>query len=213
MVITFGPVSIRQPPPLSTARERGGLADLGSIGSLVFSSLSARFVGFKNSFALLKVCVGLFVCELRSASIMQWDSVNSRVLHNVAPFSQRQDGSGWALTFTNGVTVWVPLVAFEQPPRVFEAYMDAILTQIVQLESANIAPPHQPSPPETFGTYTIFAGRMKGEFPACSICLDDFKPREKIRTLHTKNCSFHNRCLRKWFKHHNTCPNCRQPCG
>ena len=43
----------------------------------------------------------------------------------------------------------------------------------------------------------------------CSICLDEFKTKEKIITL---DCShyFHKDCITDWFKKHETCPLCRE---
>ncbi len=43
----------------------------------------------------------------------------------------------------------------------------------------------------------------------CSICLDEFKTKEKIITL---DCShyYHDQCITDWFKKDETCPLCRE---
>lgn len=72
----------------------------------------------------------------------------------------------------------------------------------------------------TFGTEFTFNKKRKrdaeqeeDEFRRCSICMEDFKPREKIRQLHGRKCCFHKRCINKWFKENSTCPNCGLDCG
>jgi hypothetical protein len=43
----------------------------------------------------------------------------------------------------------------------------------------------------------------------CSICLDGYRRRERIAILlcgHT----FHNRCIKRWIKRENKCPECKQ---
>ena len=57
-----------------------------------------------------------------------------------------------------------------------------------------------------------FTKKIKG-YPRCTICMEDFKSNEKIWQLHGKQCSYHKRCLKKWFKQNSTCPNCGLDCA
>ena len=54
---------------------------------------------------------------------------------------------------------------------------------------------------------------MTGVFPHCTICLEEFKSNEKVRQLHSTQCSFHTRCLRRHFIYSSRCPNCNIDCG
>ena len=94
--------------------------------------------------------------------------------------------------------------------------MEDRVAELVLAISEEVAHPPPPPVPDDFGIERRFSKkRMKDhkDFPSCTICLEPFKSNEKIRTLHTKNCTFHTRCLRKWFQNHNTCPNCNLPCS
>ncbi len=42
----------------------------------------------------------------------------------------------------------------------------------------------------------------------CSICQDEFKPKEFKRELNCKHI-FHKKCIDKWLKEHLNCPFCR----
>jgi hypothetical protein len=42
----------------------------------------------------------------------------------------------------------------------------------------------------------------------CSICQDEYKPKEYRRELNCKH-SFHKKCIDKWLKNHLSCPFCR----
>lgn len=91
---------------------------------------------------------------------------------------------------------------------------NAILQHVLeQSQSRSVAPPPTTPAPASFGVARFFKKGWKDDYPPrCSICLDEFKSREKIRTLHSKSCTFHQRCIRKWFKTQNRCPNCNVPC-
>ena len=54
---------------------------------------------------------------------------------------------------------------------------------------------------------------MAGTLPHCTICLEEFKSNEKVRQLHTEQCSFHTRCLRRHLQYSSRCPNCNVDCG
>jgi len=62
------------------------------------------------------------------------------------------------------------------------------------------------------GTFHRFnRNRDKNKFSKCSICLENYKNNEIIRCIHDSyECSFHKKCINKWFKINNTCPNCRK---
>lgn len=49
----------------------------------------------------------------------------------------------------------------------------------------------------------------KDEDESCTICLDTFQNREIIRTLICKHI-FHKKCIDKWIKQTERCPNCNQ---
>ena len=57
-----------------------------------------------------------------------------------------------------------------------------------------------------------FKREIKG-LPRCTICMEEFKSNEKVWRLHGEQCSYHKRCLSKWFKHSSTCPNCGLDCA
>jgi hypothetical protein len=44
---------------------------------------------------------------------------------------------------------------------------------------------------------------------SCTICLDDFNEKDKVRTLPCKH-EFHTKCIDPWLRINKTCPNCRQ---
>ncbi len=51
--------------------------------------------------------------------------------------------------------------------------------------------------------------------PACSICLDDFKDGDIIKSLPSCNHQFHAECVKNWLATQASCPMCRQrvePC-
>lgn len=43
----------------------------------------------------------------------------------------------------------------------------------------------------------------------CTICLDDFKPNEKIAELKDCQHNFHKECISEWFETKRSCPNCQ----
>ena len=98
----------------------------------------------------------------------------------------------------------------------FDPTFDYWILRLVTEESlyAPVTKANPPPVPADFGsTFFYSQKRMGGQYPACTICLVEFKPGEKIRTLHTKQCSYHKRCLQRWLVHHNTCPNCGLACS
>ena len=98
-------------------------------------------------------------------------------------------------------------------PLDFEAVFSELVNRGVEEMSLHLhAPPPAAPAPQDYGTMRRFRKAWVGEYPKCSICLEDFKSGEKIQTLHTKNCTFHHRCLKKWFREQNRCPNCNIPC-
>ncbi|KAL4186898.1 hypothetical protein AMTRI_Chr09g36450 [Amborella trichopoda] len=53
---------------------------------------------------------------------------------------------------------------------------------------------------------------LLGEADACSICLCDFRGRDKIGIPPNCRHTFHKDCLCKWVNaHNNSCPLCRSP--
>jgi len=44
---------------------------------------------------------------------------------------------------------------------------------------------------------------------SCSICLEDYSNYDDIKTLEGCNHMYHTECINQWFKHHITCPLCR----
>ena len=43
----------------------------------------------------------------------------------------------------------------------------------------------------------------------CTICQEDFRSNQKIRVMHEK-CTYHEKCINKWFEYKSTCPNCKR---
>lgn len=66
--------------------------------------------------------------------------------------------------------------------------------------------------PQAAITELRFSKKLQ-DFPRCTICMEEFKSNEKVWQLHGKQCSYHKRCLSKWFKQNSTCPNCGLDCG
>jgi hypothetical protein len=49
-----------------------------------------------------------------------------------------------------------------------------------------------------------------GDEEVCTICIEEFKDGENIRTLRCKHI-FHKKCIDEWFEKKEICPNCNQP--
>jgi len=101
------------------------------------------------------------------------------------------------------VTVSASLLA--QPPEYFRFI---VMHMVEQQHSKRFKPVGK-----TFGKTFHFKKSMKYKFPHCTICQEPFEKNQKIRTLHTNQCSFHARCINKWFKKSSRCPNCNVDCS
>jgi len=68
--------------------------------------------------------------------------------------------------------------------------------------------------PNSVGKMVTFRTSLTDRYEPCAICLEAYKPRNKIWHLHGKHC-FHKKCLERWFRQHiNTqCPLCRMEVG
>ena len=81
------------------------------------------------------------------------------------------------------------------------------------VQSVNWVDPYETLVSKAFGKTFRFKKAMKAKYPPhCTICQEPFKSNEKIRTLHTEQCSFHARCIDKWFEKSIRCPNCNVDC-
>ena len=49
-----------------------------------------------------------------------------------------------------------------------------------------------------------------GDGDVCTICIEEFKNGETVRTLQCKHI-FHKNCIDEWFEKKEVCPNCNQP--
>jgi|UniRef100_A0A6C0IFR2 hypothetical protein len=49
-----------------------------------------------------------------------------------------------------------------------------------------------------------------GESIFCSICQDDCKEGERIRSFYECEHSYHSKCIEQWFSEKHTCPTCRK---
>ncbi|KAJ3127116.1 hypothetical protein HK098_006813 [Nowakowskiella sp. JEL0407] len=59
-------------------------------------------------------------------------------------------------------------------------------------------------------TKSTLAGKSQSLLETCTICLECFQIREKVRTLPSCQHLFHKRCIDKWLlKRSTACPNCR----
>jgi hypothetical protein len=52
--------------------------------------------------------------------------------------------------------------------------------------------------------------KKDGDDKSCVVCMSEFQTREKIRTLRPCHHDFHQKCIDRWLKEHNTCPICRE---
>ena len=68
--------------------------------------------------------------------------------------------------------------------------------------------------PDNYGhTFTWSRNAPAPQHSCCSICMEEFKPRNKIRQLCSSGCRFHHNCIKKWFKKSSKCPNCNTDCS
>lgn len=68
----------------------------------------------------------------------------------------------------------------------------------------------------TIGKKENLSRMRKGDLNTeCSVCMEDFSPNENLVQLHAQSRPlknphlFHEKCIKDWLKHHNTCPLCR----
>lgn len=46
--------------------------------------------------------------------------------------------------------------------------------------------------------------------PTCSICFEEFKYQQKIKTLTKCNHDYHEECINKWLENEKRCPMCNK---
>ena len=68
-------------------------------------------------------------------------------------------------------------------------------------------PTIQQTPPKVVEMTKIIP---KSSAPTCSICLEPLN-NDNVQCCSCGHC-FHAKCIQKWLKNHDTCPNCRQSC-
>jgi hypothetical protein len=100
-------------------------------------------------------------------------------------------------------------ITFEEAAAVpFQAILDRLFDAAVEA-----SPPREYAPvPNTVGTFRRWRKKdaTAGEIGSmCSICQEDFRSNQKIRVMHEK-CTYHEKCISKWFEYKNTCPNCKR---
>ena len=44
----------------------------------------------------------------------------------------------------------------------------------------------------------------------CSICLSEYKVNQKVSKVGQTQCYFHTKCIQRWLRENDSCPNCRQ---
>ena len=108
--------------------------------------------------------------------------------------------------------------ALASPPSEFAAIVHEDATALVQAHSLHTPPATRPPTkvvsPDLGRTLRFKRAVAHLYDRCCPICLEDYKPNEKIWHVHGK-CAFHRRCLATHFrKGANTqCPLCRHECG
>lgn len=45
---------------------------------------------------------------------------------------------------------------------------------------------------------------------SCSICLSEYKVNQKVSKVGQTPCYFHTKCIQRWLRENDSCPNCRQ---
>ena len=128
----------------------------------------------------------------------------------------RYDESNVAHISIGTLELALPVGLMYTPTAAFADSFSELLTEQAILASM-LAPPR---PCEgrvdvaTVGHVTTFKTAMSGDYDKCSICLENYVPRNKVWHLHDKHC-FHKKCLQQWFKQHiNTqCPLCKVDVG
>tara|TARA_B100000787_G_C16194545_1_gene299804 strand:+ start:1056 stop:1559 length:504 start_codon:yes stop_codon:yes gene_type:complete len=138
---------------------------------------------------------------------------NSTVLRQITGYTAENSGTEFTLHRWNGVRI--SRATLELFPLQFVNELNRAVAIANSHRSLALERLRRVKPvPETVGRTFIFKKSMEPEgYPHCTICMEHFKSREKVRQLHGSQCSFHWRCLKKWFKHHSTCPNCGLDCG
>lgn len=86
--------------------------------------------------------------------------------------------------------------------------IDAIVTQLMnQMEEAG-PPPMKTEDIQQLPTVEITAQHLE-EKSQCSVCWEDFKPKEQVKQLKCDHL-FHENCIVPWLELHDTCPVCRK---
>lgn len=102
------------------------------------------------------------------------------------------------------------------PRALFLTNLEAEMVRLaVQASQAWTANTRTPGPKDgNFGTQFRYSKKTAAivEAERCTICLEGWKPNEKLWQTHGANCVYHARCLRKWWTDSTTCPNCGVDC-
>ena len=86
-----------------------------------------------------------------------------------------------------------------------------ILDRLFDDSADNAHPPEHPVSP-TAGVYRRWRKQdaKTGKIGSmCTICQEDFRSNQKIRVMHEK-CTYHEKCINKWFEYKSDCPNCKR---
>ena len=106
-------------------------------------------------------------------------------------------------------------IHIETPPHEFEAWFATIMEErTMEVSRLFEQPKHVIAVPDDFGKTIIWQKKTENkEHNTCSICMDEFKTRNKVRELCSSGCRFHKRCIKRWFKNSSKCPNCNNDCA
>ncbi|CAI8011824.1 RING finger protein 44 [Geodia barretti] len=106
-----------------------------------------------------------------------------------------------------------PLQLRSSPTVIFNAIMGSHTSYEELLELAERLGPAQPrglSRDEISRLPSRTHRKKDGDDKSCVVCMSEFQMREKIRTLRPCRHDFHQKCIDRWLKEHNTCPICRE---
>ncbi|KAL8499687.1 hypothetical protein ACS0TY_019602 [Phlomoides rotata] len=93
---------------------------------------------------------------------------------------------------------------------------DAAATESTAATSTTVAPPGTTS--ETLGaekshvksfSEVVFLGESQGALVSCSICIEEYSDKDRVRYLDQCGHFFHVECIDQWLQKNNTCPVCR----
>jgi len=113
--------------------------------------------------------------------------------------------------FIEAENLYVSTNYMQQNPIDFRLFVRRLLSNVRMARGQTNASQDVKKVPNDFGKTFIFKKSIT-DLPRCTICLEEFKSHEKVRQLHGTQCSYHKRCLKVWFKHKSTCPNCNLDC-